>query len=99
MIPEYLSLALNLTGTAITIAAAAYNALGQHRKAIGLWRYSNWLLLALFFGIAMDWWILNSGAWLQVAFYAVFVALNEYAIWRYKKKDAEPIVLNKKDAL
>ena len=47
----------------------------------------------------MGWWVLNNGAWLQVAFYAVFVALDEYAIWRYKKKDAEPIVLNKKDAL
>ena len=88
MIPtEPISMFLNTTGTIITIIASYRNAIGQHDRAIHLWRYSNWFLLLLFFGIAMGWWILNSGAWLQVGVYLTFCILNEYAIWRKSKED------------
>lgn len=78
--PTTTSLLINLTGTLITIIASAYNAIGQHRRAIALWRYSNICMFVLFVGVGMDWWVLNSGAWIQAGVYGVFIVLNEYAI-------------------
>ena len=77
-----ISIILNAVGTFISVSGAIYNALGFHRLALWLWMLSNGILLALFLGVAMGYFVLNGGAWLQVGLYVVFIGTSTYGYWR-----------------
>lgn len=81
-----ISLLLNAFGTIIAVAGAIYNALGYHKLAFFLWIVSNSTLLLLFVGVALDWWILNSGAWMQVLLYMIFCTTSTYGYYRCLKE-------------
>jgi hypothetical protein len=77
-----ISLLLNASGTLISISGAIANALGYYHHAFLMWIISNLILLCLFCGVASNWWILNSGAWLQVLLYAIFCITSSVGYWR-----------------
>jgi len=80
--PTLISLTLNAVGTIISISGSIYNAMGFHKFALFLWLVSNGVLMALFLGVAMGWFVLNGGAWLQVGLYVIFIGTSSYGYWR-----------------
>ncbi len=82
-----ISLILNAVGTIVSISGAVANALGYYHYAFAMWIFSNSVLLILFTGVALDWWILNSGAWFQVVLYAIFCITSSGGYWRESRKN------------
>jgi uncharacterized membrane protein YfcA len=84
---ELLSTLINASGTLLSIAGAVYNAKGHHKFALVLWAVSNCILIVFFTGVALGWFVLNGGAWLQVGLYIVFCITSCYGYWRINKKE------------
>ena len=84
-----ISLTLNVFGTIIAIAGAAYNAKGHHKFAQVLWSISNAILVVLFAGVAMGLFVLNGAAWLQVILHIIFGVTSVYGYWRLREKEKQ----------
>ena len=77
-LPLLISLSLNTLGTLVTIGGSIYMAMGYKRLAHILLITGSTLLMILFFGIYMGYWIINTGALVQAVAQIVYIAINSY---------------------
>jgi hypothetical protein len=79
MIPT--ALTINALGTILGVIGAILNAIGS-RAAFPFFFAGNIFLFTLFYGIYRRWWVLNSGALIQVILQAVYIGTSSYGILR-----------------
>ena len=77
-LPLLISLSLNTAGTLITIGGSIYMAMGYKKLAHILLITGSTLLTVLFLGLYLDWWILNTGALVQMLAQLVYITINSY---------------------
>jgi hypothetical protein len=80
---NYLGLLCVNGGSILNSAGAIVNCLGDHNSAYLLWMIGNPLLLLWAIGYVKSWWNGNLSMKALIEMYAIFIAGNIYAIWKF----------------